>query len=239
MAQNYEELKTQLQLLIDRDDAREQESPVGGTDVDVLDDFIRKAEQRFYRSEAARIPPMEKFVDYTLQPNTGVTAIDIPTDYFETRYITATIPTGRQFNLTKTSPEQINNTLTSLSVSVPREFAYGNNQWIMHAPNQQIQLRANYYGFLDALSSQTGTTNRHWLLNNGDDLIIYWAAVDAALYFGGIDPTMMEQWNNRATIIHNQIVEQEVRQQDSGSTPKVNRPYRSSRARRYGFPFYS
>lgn len=238
MAQSYAELKRNIQLLINRDDATAQEA-ADSTTVDVLDGFIRKAEQRFYRSPAARIPPMEKFVDYTIAPSTGVTTLDIPTDYFETRYLTATVPDGRQFNLRRTSPDQVNNTFTSLSVSTPREFAYGNNQWIFRAPNQAIQVRANYYGFLDALSTQTGDTNVHWLLNNGDDIITYWAALDAALYYGGIDTVMRDEWSARADIIEKQIVEQEIRQQSSGTTPRRGRHYRSSRVRRYGFPFYS
>lgn len=236
MATTYAQLKRQLQLLIDRTDAETQEAE-DGTEVDVLDDFIRKAEQRFYRSEAARIPPMEKFVDFALGVGTGSTSLAIPRDYFETRYLTLLDSNGRQFNLRRTSPDQVLNVLTSASYDIPREFAYGNNEWLIRSPAQPVTIRANYYGFLDSLASQTQETTTHWLLNNGDDLILYWAAVDSALYFGGIDPTMRDSWEQRAQIVHDQIVEQETRQQQSGTTPRINRPYRSIRSQRYGFPF--
>ena len=236
MAQTYTQIKNQLQLLIDRTDATAQLAADGST-VDVLDDFLRKAEQRFYRSHAARIPPLERFISYSLLPGTGVEALAIPNDYFEVRYLTASDGNSRQVTLARTSPEQILNTNLSVVNNIPNEFAYGNNEWLIRSPNQGTTVVANYYGYLDPISTVTDPTVRHWILNEADDLLVYWAAVDAALYYGGIDPTMMQSWEARAQVIHDQIVEQEIRQQSSGSTPRINRPYRSQRPSRFGYYF--
>lgn len=235
MASSYQELKNRLQLLIDRADATTQMA-ADGTVIDMLDVFIANASKRFYRSEAARIPPLEKFQDYVLESGSGVTELALPNDYFETRYMLALDGQGRQVTLTRTSPENILNTVIGQSVSIPTSFAYGNNVWIIRTPNQgEITVQANYYGFLDDLSTLGPDTDDHFLLNDLDDLIVYWAAYDASLYYGGSDPTQAAMWDQRGMKIHDQVVEQENRQQSSGSTPHQGRPYRSSRSRNYGF----
>ncbi len=222
MATNYAQLKRRVQLLIDRDDATDQLAFDGQTE-DVLDMFIANAERRFYRSEASRTPPFEKFVNYELGAGTGVGELSIPADYFETRYLTASHEeTGIQRTLTRVSPEIILNTVNSQSVFLPSEFAYGDVKWLVRQPQSGASITAVYYGSLDALSAQTETENDHWLLNNADDLIMYWAGVEAALYYGSLGE-MTQQWEGRAQIIHDQIVEQEIRQQASGSTPRMRR----------------
>ena len=235
MANTYTELKNRLLLLIDRDDATSQVAP-DGTVVDQADVFIAHAEKRFYRSEAARIPPLEKTVQFSVASGTGVEELSIPTDYFESRYLVAEDEAGRSVTLARTSPEQLLNVATNASVSIPREFAYGSNKWLITKPNQTVTVDAIYYGFLDALSEQTTSTTDHYILNNLDDLIIYWAAVDAAMYYG-LDPNLSTVWETRAQEIHDSVVKQEIRQQSSGSTPSQNRPYRSVNSRNYGYHF--
>ena len=224
MATTYAELKRRVQLLIDRDDADAQIADDGVT-VDMLDVFIADAEKRFYRSEAARIPPLEKFVTFTVGSGTGTFDLSIPGDYFETRYLTAVNASSVQVTLARTSPEQVlNRYLSASNLSYPDVFAYGNKTWVIPRASQQVTVTAVYYGFLDSL--KTTTDSDHWILNNADDLISYWAAVEAALYYGSIDANQMQLWEARGQYIHDQIVEQEIRQQSSGSTPKQVRPYR-------------
>lgn len=226
MAQTYAELKRRVQLLIDRSDAETQVAS-DNTEVDMLDVFIANAEKRFYRSEAARIPPLEKFVTFTVGAGVGVHELAIPSDYFETRYITALGTNNQQYTLTRTSPEIILNVNTKAATrTIPDEFAYGNNEWLIRQGTQQVTITANYYGFLDALSTITHADSDNWILNNADDLIMYWAASEAGMYYGSLDPSMVERWEQRAAEIANNIVEQEVRQQSSGSTPKMRRAYR-------------
>ena len=230
MADNYAQLKRRLELLIDRDDATAQMASDGVSE-DVLDLFIANAERRFYRSEAARVPPFEKIVNYVLTPGTGVDELSLPSDYYETRYLTVTNTTsGVQRTLSRVSPEIILNTNTSSTVYLPDSFAYGDVKWIVRRPSEAANVTALYYGFLPALSTQTDATNDHWLLNNADDLIMYWAAVEASLYYGSVGE-MEQVWSNRAQIIHDQIVEQEIRQQSSGSTPKMRRYQRQPASR--------
>ncbi len=221
MASDYSQLKRRVQLLIDRDDGTDQMAFDGQTE-DVLDMFIANAERRFYRSEAARIPPFEKFINYELGSGTGVGELAIPADYFETRYLTVTHEeTGIQRTLARVSPEIILNTVNSQSVFLPSEFAYGDVKWIVRQPQSGASITAFYYGSLQALSDQDGSES-HWLLNNADDLIMYWAGVEAALYYGSLGD-MTQLWEGRAKIIHDQIIEQEIRQQASGSTPRQRR----------------
>ena len=230
MADNYAQLKRRLQLLIDRDDASDQIGADGVTE-DVLDLFIANAERRFYRSEAARTPPFEKIVNYELTTGPGVSELALPADYYETRYLTIHNTTsGIQRTLTRVSPEVILNTNINASTYLPSEFAYGDVKWILRKPSEQASVTALYYGFLDALATQTDTVNTHWLLNNADDLIMYWAAVEASLYYGSVGE-MEQVWSNRAQIIHDQIVEQEIRQQSSGSTPRMRRYQRQPASR--------
>ena len=230
MATSYQQLKRRLQLLIDRDDATDQVA-FDGESEDMLDVFIANAEKRFYRSEAARTPPFEKFINYQLASGTGVGELAIPSDYYETRYITVSNPeTGIQRTLSRVSPEVVLNTTVSESVSLPSNFAYGDVKWLIRQPSVVTNVTAFYYGNLDALSTQTAAVNDHWLLNNADDLITYLAATESALYFN-TTPEILSQWEARANSSHDQLVAQEVRQQQSGSTPRMKRRVRQQVSR--------
>ena len=227
MAVNYAELKRRLQLLIDRDDANAQVAFDNQT-VDVLDQFIDWAENRFYRSEAARTPPFEFEVKYVVGSGTGYAELAIPSGYYETSYLLASDSDGggNQVSLTRTSKEQILNVDTSVSYGFPDNFAYSENMWLVKRYGANVYISAIYYGTLPLLSTQTTDTTSHWLLNHGDDLIVNWAASYAADYYGSIDPQMAERWETRGQQIHDALVEQEIRQKSSGSTPKQGRPYR-------------
>ena len=166
-------------------------------------------------------------------PGTGFTELSIPADYFETNYIIANKGnTGQNTTLTRTAAEQILDTNTSTTnTDLPRRFAYGSNRWLIDTPTSETTVTAYYYGFLPNLNTITSSTNTHWLINNADDLIVYWSAVEGALYYGSIDQTMIDLWEKRGTFIHDQIVEQDNRQKASGSTPKQRRPYTVGRGR--------
>ena len=237
MADNYDELKRRIQLLVDRDDIEDQVAE-DNTSVNMLDIFIAAAERRFYRSEAAKIPPFERIVTYPGVSGTGIRELVIPAGYVEMRYALARHSDGgEQHTLARVSPEQILDRNVSIAnTDIPRSIAYSSGRWVVPHSYRETIIDVIFYGTLDALSTQTMSTNNHWLLNRGDDLITYWAAVEAALYFDGMND-MVAKWEERAKISHDQIVEQEIRQESSGTTPRQNRPYRSTRSRRFGFHF--
>ena len=226
MAANYAELKRRVQLMLDRDDANAQVAFDNQT-VDVLDQFINWAENRFYRSEAARTPPFEFEVKYTIGPGTGYAELAIPTGYYETSFLLASDSDegGNQVTLARTSKENILNVDTSVSYGFPDNFAYSENMWLVKRYGANVFIRAIYYAALPNLSTQTTDTTSHWLLNHGEDIIVYWAASYGADYFGSIDPAMAQRWEDRGNAIHDAIVEQEIRQKQSGSTPRQKRPY--------------
>ena len=105
MATTLDELRRSVALLIDRDDATEQ-TAFDATNVDVLNDFINRAERRFYRDEVARIPPFEFRQTHTITTGTNVFAQ--PAGYLEVRYILATMGDMR-CTLERTSVESILN----------------------------------------------------------------------------------------------------------------------------------
>lgn len=238
MATTYDEIKRRVQLLVDRDDIESQVAE-DGTTVNILDQFIATAERRFYRSEAAKIPPFEKIVNYAMSSGTGIQELVIPEDYVEMRYaIAAHSEGGQQNTLHRVAPEAILDTNLSVSnVNIPDRIAYSSGRWIVPEATRPTTVSVIYYGTLDALSTLTSETTNHWLLNRGDDIITYWSAVEAALYFDSIDNNLASMWENRGQQIHDQIVEQMIRQESSGKTPKQLRPYQSIRSRRFGFHF--
>ena len=240
MASTYAELKRRLQLLVDRDDIETQIAEDGET-VDWADICISNAERRFYRSEAARIPPFEKRVTYTGTTGTGFRELTIPEDYIEMNYVIARQGTdedgGEHATLARVAPERVLNTNTSAdSTGIPRVFAYSSGVWVVPHSSQSTAIDVYYYGALSPLSDITSSSTAHWLLNRADEVILYWAAVEASLFYTSLSG-MTELWEQRGTFAHDQIVEQEARQEASGSTPMQDRPYRSIRSRRFGFHF--
>lgn len=234
MARTYQALKRELALLIDRDDATMQ-TTYDDTDMDVLDGFLGRAEMQFYRSEVARIPPLERTENYSIGISSGVASLAVPADYFESNYILVRDQAGnRQSTLARVSRERILTAdLKRSNATLPVEFAYADHHWVLHAPSLPIEATAHYYGFLPALNSITSDTESHWILNNASDLILYWAAVEGGMYFRTVDPGLVQMWQGNADRIAHNIVEQARRQEVSGSTGKVLRPYRVPR-RGYG-----
>ena len=221
MATTLDELRRSVALLIDRDDATAQ-TAFDNTDVDVLNDFINRAERRFYRDEVGRIPPFEFRQTHTIPSGTNV--FSQPAGYLEVRYITATAGDNR-CNLERTSVENILNSDPSRRVTLPTRFAYGSNNFYIDPADPEVTIDVFYYGQLAPLTSLTGVQNSHWLLNNADDLILYWAGVEAALYYG--QQESLEVWEAKAADIRNAIIMQDKRARQSGSTPKSGRYYRT------------
>ena len=220
MATTLDELRRSIALLIDRDDANAQ-TAFDNTSVDVLNDFINRAERRFYRDEVARIPPFEYRQTHTITAGTNVFAQ--PAGYLEVRYITATQGDNR-CNLERTSVENILNSDASNRVIIPTRFAYGSNNFYIDAPSSDVTVDVYYYGQLPSLTSLVGEQTSHWLLNNADDLILYWAAVEGALFYGATESAPL--WDARAAEIRENIIMQDKRARQSGSTPKMGRGYR-------------
>ena len=222
MATTLDELRRSVALLIDRDDATEQ-TAFDATNVDVLNEFINRAERRFYRDEVARIPPFEFRQTHTITGGTNVFAQ--PAGYLEVRYILAT-QGERRCTLVRDSVENILNSDSSNRVVIPSRFAYGSNNFYIDPPESEITVDVYYYGQLENLTSLTGPQTSHWLLNNGDDLILYWAAVEAGMYYGGMEQ-QTQLWDAKALDIRNAIIMQDKRARQSGSTPKSGRAYRT------------
>ena len=220
MATTLDELRRSIALLIDRDDANDQ-TAFDNTSVDVLNDFINRAERRFYRDEVARIPPFEYRQTHTITSGTNV--FSQPAGYLEVRYITATAGDMR-CNLERTSVENLLNADTSNRVNLPTRFAYGSNNFYIDPPENEVTVDVFYYGQLPALTSLVGEQTSHWLLNNADDLMLYWGAVEGALFYGAEENAKL--WEARATEIRDGIIMQDKRARQSGSTPKMGRGYR-------------
>ena len=218
MASTYQEMKDGLQLLIDRADASDQIAPTSATTYDVLDQFYNRAERRFYRDDVSKIPPFEKVVSYT-NVTAGTNALAIPSDYFELRWGEAAAG-DRRVILDRVSPEQLRDNFISNRVTLPTRIAYGNNQFLVDPSNQMYDAVINYYGSLEPISSVVSGDTNHWIVNRADDLLLYWAAVEAGLYFDSIDKELISSWEGKATDIRDAIIRQETRQRESGSNLK-------------------
>ncbi len=204
-----------LQTLIDRDDATEQVAASSNNVRNIINDCYSRAERRFYRDEVSRIPPFEKHLTYADIP-AGTTALAIPSDYFEIRWAEARNG-ERQVILERVAASQIQDKLTNRSFALPQRIAYGNNQWLIDQTAEPIDITVNYYGSLPDVSTITSDDQPHWLVNRGDDLMLYWAAVEAGLYFNSIDKEQLAAWEGKAKDIRDSIIAQEVRQRESGS----------------------
>ena len=227
MVATYQEMKDRVITLIDRDDAETIES-TDNRIVNWVDVALRNAELRFYRSETARIPPFEKYVHYTV-PKLE-TELTIPADYFEGRYAISKVG-QMSTTMSKTSPEQIlNDNLTSATVLMPKRIAYGSNVWLIDRVAQQTEITAYYYGYIDAISEVDDAwveeNGGHWLLNNADDLLQFYAGYELSMFYGSIDSQQADRWLQRGNEIAESIFLQEQRQKASLSSPKVGRPYR-------------
>ena len=222
MATSYAELRRSVALLLDREDANEQ-TAFDGTNVDQLDVFIGNAERRFYRDEVARIPPFEFRHTYTVAA--GETELALPSNYFEIRYAVSTQGDNR-ISMERTSSDQILTTFDTASrVQIPSRIAYGSNNFLIDPPSGEVTIDLFYYGSITQLNQVTGDdVNNHWLLNRADDLIMYWAAVEGALYYA-LDS--LQVWEAKATDIRNAIIMQDVRARNSGRTYKMGRRYRN------------
>ena len=225
MARTYNELVAKVELLIDRTDASQQASSTGVT-INQLDEFITNAERRFYRDEVARIPPLERTVVYSV--TAGQSELAIPSDYLELNYAVANNSLG-SVTMMRSTVEHIQTRTDNRVSPLPSRIAYGSNVWQIDPPTTDCTITVYYYRFLNDLSTVTSDTTAHWLLNRADDLIMYWAGVEASLYFGSIDTEMRTAWEAKAQDIKNAIIEQEIRQRDSGSTPMAGRFYRIPR----------
>ena len=225
MATTYRAFINKVQTLIDRDDA----STVTAENGDVLnwlDEAARNAELRFYRSEAARIPPFEKVTSFTVEP--GSQTLAIPSDYFSGRYaLSSATGSNDTFTLTKTSPEQLLNENSSSEYLNVTEIAYGSNNWIIPRPSRETKIDVYYYGYLEDIINVDDDFGDHWLLNNADDLLLYWTAYELSMFYGGIDPTMADRWLAQGNAIHDAIIKQEAQQKASLSTPRRGRPYKT------------
>lgn len=223
MAVNYDDLRRRVALLIDRTDAHQQIA-FDGTEVDMLAQFICNAERRVYRDELSRIPPFEFRVNYSV--SAGETTLGIPSNYLSMNYAEVEVGDLRT-TLERTSKEEIRNTgNVDARVEIPSRIAYGSNEFLIDAPEQDVTINLYYYSQLAPLANQTASTvDNHWLLNNADDLITYYAAVEGALYYGS-HGEMLQLWEAKAKDIRDAIIMQDRRARQSGSTPKSGRGYR-------------
>lgn len=225
MATSYNDLRRRVALLIDRDDAHEQMA-FDGTTVDMLGQFISNAERRVYRDEVARVPPFEFL--FTQQIPAGNDSFPVPENLFEMRYVELlTGESNIRYQLERTSVENIRNGNTQERVDVPTRFAYGSNVFYINPAFEDVTVNIYYYSQLAKINTISGDTTEHWLLNEaGDDLLLYYAAVEGALYFGD-DAGMLEKWEGKAQEVRNAIIMQDKRARQSGSTPKIGRGYRN------------
>ena len=222
MATSYQELKRRVALMVDREDAQEQETYDNAT-LDMLDIFIDDAQRRFYRDEVARTPPFEFYLQVPVAA--GTDEFSVPQGYFELRYAEAMRGDVRH-TLERTSFETINNTDLTSRVYLPTRIAYASNRLKIDRVSEDINIDLYYYASLPNLRDVVGETNTHWLLNHADDLIAYWAAADAARYFTA-SADMIQVWEARAEEIRSAIIKQDKRARQSGSTPRIGRHYRN------------
>ncbi len=229
MAATYKEFIDRVQTLIDRDDASTIAAE-DGTPLNWLDIAAANAEKRFYRSEAARVPPMEKITSFTVER--GTQSLAIPSDYFMGRYAVAKATDSEvSFTLTKTSPEAILNEVSTVEFADISRIAYGSNNWLIDRPSREIKIDVFYYGFLDDIKDVDEDYGPHWLLNNADDMLMWWTAYELSMFYGSIDSAMSDRWLQRGNEIAGTIVSQEAQQKASLSTPRVGRPYSPIRRR--------
>ena len=221
MATSREQLRREIALLIDRADATVQTSEIDNVDVDYLDIFIRNAEKRIYRDEVARTPPFEFVQTTTLNP--GDSTLAVPRGYLEIRYVEAVQGNTRRI-LNRTSVDEVRNADIEDRVEIADEFAYGSNQFFIRPITREATINIYYYGELTPIADLTGPITDHELLNNYDDLIRYYAAVEAALYYGSDDLSKMAQlWELKAKDIRDEIVSQNRRARRSGGSQRMGR----------------
>ena len=80
MADTIDELRSRVQLLIDRDDYL-VDRVIGSGQTNVIDQAIRDSVKWFYRNDASRIPSFERAVTGTL--SAGSNTIGVPSDFRE------------------------------------------------------------------------------------------------------------------------------------------------------------
>lgn len=226
MATSKEQLRREIALLIDRDDIATQDSVIDNETVDYLSIFIRDAEKRAYRDEVTRIPPFEFVQTHTLAA--GIDSFPEPAGYLEVRYVESET-FGLRTLLTRTSVKQIRDRAIGDRVDQPTEFAYGSNQFFIPPAISTNTVNLYYYGELTPINNLVGEVNNHFLLNSMDDLIRYYAAIYAAEYYAtDALKGMINTWEERAKKIRDDIIMQDVRARQSGSTPLMGRFYRNA-----------
>ena len=94
------------------------------------------------------------------------------------------------------------------------------------------QADANYATLTPTLASTVANTQEykytgnafvHWLINNAPEVIIYYAAAEAARYYDVSDGSL-ENWEGMARERVNEIIREFQRLDSSGTTPQMSRP---------------
>ena len=213
MADSYQQMVDRLQTLINRDDAAEQVAATSGNTLNILNDCYGRAERRAYRSEILRLPPFERSVTYTVPA--GTSELTIPRGYFG---IKESFVSNGDVRLTmdRVSPAQILERSSAFQVALPDRIAYNANRWIIDPPSAQVSITIYYYGELEPINGVTSSDD-HWLVNYGDDFLLYLAAVEAGLYFRHLDDTTLAAFEGKASEIGEAIRQQYVEQLESGN----------------------
>ena len=69
----------------------------------------------------------------------------------------------------------------------------------------------------------SGNPVTHWLLNEAGECILYLAAIEAALFYGGMESETRD-WQNRARNEIDMIIRDSQRMDGSGTTPRIRKP---------------
>ena len=219
-----EQIRQQVALMLDRDDAHQQDNLVGSGSTDFLNIFIADAEKRIYRDILAYLPPFEFRQEHTLA--SGEDSFNEPLGYLGVRYVEAEVNGVRRL-LVRTSVENIRNANIQDRIDVPDEFAYGSNVFYFRPSNSEVKITIYYYGELTSVLNIPNEDTNHYLLNNFDDILRYYAAIEGAMYYNtdALKP-MIGVWEEAAKKKRDAVIMQDNRARQSGSTGRMGRFYR-------------
>lgn len=223
--EKYSQLQAQLTDLIRREEVNAVQNEIDTSiTTDYRDVWIERAVRRFYNSRAADTQPFRATATGTLLK--GTNTIPIPNGFNSLRRITVT-----NGNDTSTlQPIEVDFLLeepTNATVTLPGYVGKEGFNFYTQRPATDVTYTIYFYRFLDPVKDvddtyvdAEGNIKSHWLLNNAGEVLMYWAAVEAAKYYGGdMFATQAPLWEASAADQINEIITRSRLTEASGSRP--------------------
>lgn len=204
---NYGEVKAQFLALLKRRDLTDTQADI----------FLQQAVARVQR--LLRIPPMEKSIAVTYDGDVFTDGqIPIPNDYLRLIAITATDPSGSEYEVKQKDLETVLRDRWGGATGCPRSFTRRGSKWTFGpSPSVGTVFRIDYY---DEFPGVEDPTDENYLTNGANDLLIYGALTFAGEHF--VDKRT-DRWEGRFNSIIAEIENQQS--QDALVNAQVSAAY--------------